>query len=200
MTKNVIVFGATGRTGAYIVRRFQQLEDVNLSLFARTPSKLADAQAAGATVIQGDATNPTDVERALQGQNIVLVSLEGNVLEMARNIVAGAKKTGVRRIIWITGMGIRHEIKGMRGMMLNALAKSRPDYVEAADLIANSGIDYTLLRCPMINDGDNATYHLTDEGEQPRNKSVDRAAIAQAMADMVANESLGRNKSVGITN
>lgn len=52
----------------------------------------------------------------------------------------------------------------------------------------------------MINDGDNTTYYLTNESEQPCNKSVDRATIAQAMADMVANESLGRNKSVGITN
>lgn len=49
MTKNVIVFGTTGRAGTYLVRRFQQLEDVNLSLFASTPSKLTDAQTAAST-------------------------------------------------------------------------------------------------------------------------------------------------------
>lgn len=35
-------------------------------------------------------------------------------------------------------MGIHHEIKGIRGMMLNQLAKKRPEYIEAADTIAAS--------------------------------------------------------------
>ena len=63
----------------------------------------------------------------MEGQDILFCSLEGDVLTMAKNIVAALDKTTVKRIIWITGMGIHHEITGVRGMMLNRYAKQRPD-------------------------------------------------------------------------
>ena len=91
----------------------------------------------GVNVIQGDALNAEDVKKAMEGQDILLCSLEGDVLTMARNIVNALAVTSVKRIIWITGMGIHHEITGLRGAMLNMLAKKRPEYIEAADLIAD---------------------------------------------------------------
>ena len=154
----------------------------------------------GVRIIQGDALNADDVRRAMDGQDILLCSLEGDVLTMAKNIVSVLGETGVKRIIWITGMGIHHEIKGIRGMMLNQLAKKRPDYIEAADTIAASDAVTTLLRCPGIQDGDNEKYELTKEEVQPSHRNVDRAAIAQCMADMIADETLGANESLGITN
>ena len=128
------------------------------------------------------------------------LDLEGDVLTMAKNIVSALGDTGVKRIIWITGMGIHHEIKGIRGMMLNQLAKQRPEYIEAADTIAASSAVTTLLRCPGIQNGDNEVYELTKEGEQPSHRNVDRAAIARCMADMIAYKTLGANESLGITN
>ncbi len=119
---------------------------------------------------------------------------------MARNIVAALETTSVKRIIWITGMGIHHEIKGARGIMLNMLAKKMPEYIEAADMIAASSAVTTLLRCPGIKDGDNTKYFLTREGEQPSRKNIDRAGIAQCMYDLIEDETVGINDSLGITN
>ena len=119
---------------------------------------------------------------------------------MAKNIVAALEETSVKRIIWITGMGIHHEITGLRGKMLNLYAKKRLEYIEAADVIAASSAVTTLLRCPRIQDGDNENYELIKEGVQPSHRNVDRAAIAQCMADMIADESMGVNDSLGITN
>ena len=70
----------------------------------------------------------------------------------------------MKRIIWITGMGIHHEIKGLRGKMLDMYAKQRPEYIKAADTIAASPAITTLLRCPGIKDGNNTKYFLTKEG------------------------------------
>lgn len=97
-------------------------------------------------------------------------------------------------------MGIHHEITGVRGMMLNRYAKQRPEYIEAADVIAVSKAVTTLLRWPGIQNGDNEKYELTKEGIQPSHRNVDRAAIAQCMADMIADESMGVNDSLAITN
>ena len=51
----------------------------------------------------------------------------------------------------------------------------------------------TPLRCPGIQNGDNTTYFLTKEGTQPSKKNIDRAGIAQCMADMIEDETLGCN-------
>ena len=84
--------------------------------------------------------------------------------------------------------------------MLNMYAKQRPEYIEAADTIAASTAVTTLLRCPGIKDGNNTKYFLTKESEQPAHKDIDRAGIAQCMYDMIKDESLGVNESLGITN
>lgn len=84
--------------------------------------------------------------------------------------------------------------------MLNMYAKKRPEYIQAADTIAASSAVTTLLRCPGVKDGNSTTYFLTKEGEQPARKDIERAGIAQCMFDMIQDEKLGVNESLGITN
>ena len=93
--KKVVIFGAAGHTGKYITRKMKQQKDVELTVFVRNPAKFGDMDLENVKVIQGD------------------------VLSMARNIVNALPETTVKRIIWITGMDIHHEITGLRGMMLN---------------------------------------------------------------------------------
>ena len=198
--KKIVIFGAAGHTGKYLTRKMQSLPDASVTAFVRDPAKFGDMNLTGVDVLQGNALVAEDVRRAMDGQDILLCSLEGDVLTMAKNIVAALETTSVKRIIWITGVGIHHEITGMRGFMLNMYAKKRPEYIQAADTIAASSAVTTLLRCPGIQDGDNETYFLTKEGVQPRKQNIDRAGIAQCMADMICDETLGVNESLGITN
>lgn len=198
--KKVVIFGAAGHTGTYITRKMKAEQNIELSVFVRNPDKFGDMDLSGVNVIKGDALNAEDVKMAMDGQDVLLCSLEGDVRTMARNIVDALAVTSVKRIIWITGMGIHHEITGIRGAMLNMLAKKRPDYIEAADIIAASTAVTTLLRCPGIKDGENETYFLTKEGEQPAKRDIERAGIAKCMTDMIADETLGANESLGITN
>ena len=198
--KKVVIFGAAGHTGKYITRKMQSMPDVEVSAFVRNPAKFGNMNVQDVNIIQGDALHAEDVKKAMEGQDILLCSLEGDVLTMAKNIVNALQESSVKRIIWITGMGIHHEITGLRGMMLNILAKQRPEYIKAADTIAASQAVTTLLRCPGIQDGENETYYLTQEGKQPRKNNIDRAGIAKCMADMIEDETLGVNESLGITN
>lgn len=125
--KKVVIFGAAGHTGKYLTRKMQTMEDVELSVFVRNPEKFGNMDMTDVRIITGDALNADDVKQAMNGQDILLCSLEGDVLTMAKNIVAALAETPVQRIIWITGMGIHHEITGLRGVMLNQLAKQRPE-------------------------------------------------------------------------
>lgn len=198
--KKVVIFGAAGYTGKYITRRMMKKTDIELSVFVRNPDKFSDMDMNGVNIIKGDALNYDDVKNAMNNQDIMLCSLDGDILAMAQNIVNALNETSVKRIVWITGMGIHHEITGERGIILAEYAKQRPEYIKAADLIAQSNAVTTLLRCPGIQDGDNVVYHLTTENEQPLERDVDRSAIAQCMADIVTDESIGANDSLGITN
>lgn len=198
--KNAVIFGAAGHTGKYITRRLMKSDDIKLTAFVRDPKKFGDMDITGVNIVCGDALNEADVKKAMEKQDILICSLEGDVLTMAQNIVSALKVTSVKRIIRITGMGIHHEITGSRSIMLNMYAKKRPEYIKAADLIAASDAVITLLRCPGIQDGDNEKYCLTTEREQPAHRNVDRAALAQCIADMIASETLGANESLGITN
>ena len=117
--KKVVIFGAAGHTGKYLTRKMQKTADIELTVFVRNPAKFGDMDMTGVNVITGDALNADNVRRAMEGQDVLLCSLEGDVLTMAKNIVAALAETSVKRIIWITGMGIHHEIRGLQGMMLN---------------------------------------------------------------------------------
>lgn len=152
------------------------------------------------SVVRGDALNEEDVIRAMEGQDILVGSVEGDVLAMAKNIVNTLGKTSVKRIIWISGMGIHGEVKGAAGLMYKTLAKTRPTYIEATDLIAASPAIITVLRCPAINKGGDTSYDLTTEDEQPRCQNVDVVAIGQCVADLIEHEDRGVNESLGITN
>ena len=59
-------------------------EGIELSAFVRNPQKFSDMDMTGVNIIQGDALNEEDVLRAMEGQDILFCSLEGDVLTMAK--------------------------------------------------------------------------------------------------------------------
>lgn len=83
--KKVVIFGAAGHTGKYITEKMKSEEDIELSAFVRNPAKFDGMDISGVNIIQGDALNAKDVKRAMEGQDILLCSLEGDVLTMAKN-------------------------------------------------------------------------------------------------------------------
>ena len=82
--KKVVIFGAAWHTGKYITRKMQKTEGIELSAFVRNPQKFSDMDMTGVNIIQGDALNEEDVLRAMEGQDILFCSLEGDVLTMAK--------------------------------------------------------------------------------------------------------------------
>lgn len=96
-------------------------------------------------------------------------------------------------------MGIHHEVPGEVGKMLDELCRKMPEYVQAADMIAESGTAYTLIRAAHLTDGDNSKYYVQHEGQELHANNVDRIAVAHFIADLVSSGN-GVNESLGITN
>jgi putative NADH-flavin reductase len=159
------IFGATGRTGIPLVQQALAAGHA-VTAFARTPEKLSITHDQ-LTVVQGDATDPAAVERAVSGADAVLSALgqtKGAPKDMqtvaTRNIVAAMQQHGVRRLVSLTGAGvdapqdqpklINHLIKLALKTLSGAVIQDAEGH---AEVIRNSDLDWVIVRGPMLTEG-----------------------------------------------
>ena len=85
--------------------------------------------------VEGDVLDTKTLEAAMAGQDVVYANLAGELEQQARCIVKAMEKTGVKRLIFVSSMGIYDEVPGERfGSILDPYRKS-------ASLIEASGLD-----------------------------------------------------------
>lgn len=197
--KKIVLLGATGRIGRIVLKNLLQ-DDAEVKAYVRSPEKLEKETAQKTEIIKGDILDTPSLHEAMKDTDIVIAAVNGNLLAQAESIVRAMSGSSVSRVMWVTGMGIHHEVPGATGRMLDMLVKSQPEYVQAADLIADSGVPYTLIRAAHLTDGSNEKYYIQHEGEPLHGNTVDRCAVARLITDMVENEDFGVNESLGATN
>lgn len=159
------IFGATGRTGRQLIT--QALEASHeVTAFVRDSSKLGVTHSR-LRVKQSDIYEAKAVESAIAGQDAVLSALgpvRGGPKDVmgaaARNIVAGMKSTGVRRLVTLTGAGVAQPgdepklFNRFMSLMLNTFARDvLTDSAEHAQIVRGSDLDWTIVRVPMLTDG-----------------------------------------------
>lgn len=141
----------------------------------------------------------TILQAALQGQDVVFAALSGDLAKMARQLVRVVEQTGVRRLLFITSMGIYNEIPANVGTSGNL--RSNPilqNYRDAADIIADSSLNYTTIRPGWFDNGDDTNYQLTKKGEPFGGHDVSRQSIADLVVRLSHDATLGSRDSLGI--
>ena len=160
-----LVTGATGYIGGRLVPR---LLDAGLQVraLARTPEKLDSAPwRDGVEVARGDLTDPDSLAAAFDGIDVVyyLVHSMGTSKDFveeearsARNVVEAAKRTGVRRLVYLSGL---HP----DGTELSRHLASR---AEVGEILIESGIETVVLQAGIVIGAGSASFemirHLTD--------------------------------------
>ena len=187
--KKVLIIGATGSLARYVIEALQQMEGVSLTLFMRNKSKLTKNLADGCTLFEGDAMKYADVNLAVATQDIVYINLAGNLDAMANNIVKAMRENKVQRVIAISSIGIYQE------PVKSILAP----YRKLANVIENSGLDYTILRPDWFTHANEVDYALTRKGTPETGSAVSRKSIAAFIATMIANPELHKNENLGIS-
>ena len=134
MAKKVLIIGATGFLGRVVAPYLLEYSDDELTLFSRRANSLPLDDLIRERAIAGDVYDAQALDAAVKGQDIVFVALTGNLADMAREIVASMDRQGVRRLIFITSMGILNEIPawGAAGNVENAPILQ--DYRNASDV------------------------------------------------------------------
>ena len=185
MTK-VLVLGAGGQIARWAVAMLAE-QGVELTLFARDKNRLADVPA-GAQVVEGDVLDRAALTEAVRGQDIVYANLAGTIDEQARLIVETMNAEGVRRLIFVTALGIYDEVPGEFGAWNRQTigASILDTYAAASDVIEASALDYTVLRPAWLSDADEVDFEVTGRDEPFKGTTVSRKSVAALVAQIVA--------------
>ena len=159
----IVVFGATGRTGIPLIEQ-ALAKGHSVVAFVRDPQKLS-LRHDRLSVVQGDVMNAADVQKAIPADVDAVISVlapvKGSPATMmptaADNIIAAMKQQGVKRLIWMTGAGVRMPqdqpqlFDKVMGFLLNTFAKEvAAQSREAVEKVQASGLDYVIPRAPML--------------------------------------------------
>ena len=152
--KKILVIGASGFIGGYLTKQLLS-EGYTVRCLARSPNKLEELANRGCEIVKGDFTDPTSVQHALESMDAVYVSIhtlapqqrgtaelgfmdiEMNALH---NIVAGCNFHNVRRLVYVTSLGISADAK-------DAWTGGR---WKTQQYLLNSGMDVTVIQPGMI--------------------------------------------------
>lgn len=194
---NVLIIGATGTVGSTTRWYFLDHTDDQLTLMARNTDRLGDLETSRETAIAGSVTDAAALKIALQGQDFVFAALSGSLKSMAQALVAAMDQSDVKRLAFITSMGIYDEIPAsLGGGNVSQNPVLRP-YREAADVIEASDLDYTIIRPGWFDNG-STDYGITHKGEPFGGHDVAVESIADLVTRLAHDPSLGLRDSLGI--
>lgn len=197
MTK-VLIIGASGSIGSVVAPELLKKTSADLVLASRHPQAITIDDPEREQAIKLDVINDQELAAALKGIDFVFAALSGRMNTFAKHLVKVMDEVGVKRLAFITTMGIYQEIPAWLGESPNPYHNMilRP-YRKAADTIENSDLDYTIIRPGWLDNGD-ANYELTKKGQPFGGHNVSRYAIADLVAKMVKDPSFGSHESYGI--
>lgn len=193
----VAVFGATGRTGRRLLVLAQE-KGLQVNALARHPEELGEFRG-HVTVVEGSVTDPIAVEQTLARCGAVLSVLgpkrdsPADLLATASlNILAAMKKEGTRRVVVLTNTAVKDPsdrlplaqnlIRFMLPVVNGNLVR---DSIAAAQLIATSGLDWTLVRPAILTDGPRTGTYKAGALVRGMPLRVSRADVAEFMISCV---------------
>ncbi|KJC65057.1 SDR family oxidoreductase [Agreia bicolorata] len=135
-----MVSGASGGFGREAVELLlERVAPQDLILVTRNPASLADLAARGAEVRQGDFDRPEELDTAFAGADrMLLISTRdvGRRAEQHAIAIEAATRAGVQHIVYTSSDGSE---PGNPAIVA-------PDHLRTEILLAESGVDYTVMR------------------------------------------------------
>jgi len=196
-TSRLAIFGATGRTGRQLLA-LSDSKGLQVNVLARVPESLTNLRNPPA-VTKGTITDLRAVETVVAGSDAVLSTLgrgSGSPPDLmtvaARNLVSAMCKSGIRRIVVLTNTAVvdptdapslQHRL--LRAVLSVANGSLRRDSAVAAKIISDSGLDWTLVRAPILTDGPKTGAYRVGRLDGQIPLRVSRADVAEFMLSCV---------------
>jgi len=209
----ILVLGATGGTGRAAVARLLAAGH-EVTAFGRHPERVG-APSERLRLAVGDALNASDVERAVAGQDAVVVTLgiSENALRVrllgpahtpldvrsagTRNVMTAMRRHGVRRLVVLSSYGVgdtRAKLGLMDRLFFDLILKHQiADTEKQSRDVSESGLDWVLVQPVHLTDGPDAEAFASTRGETELSK-ISRQSVARFLAGaVVGTEYIGKS-------
>ena len=203
----ITILGANGRIARIAEGMLLEHNDIKLTLFVHHDNELSEdiRNNANVTIVKGDAKNPDDVLAAIEGADEVYANLaatqdsSADIIPMAKAVLDMMDKAGVKRLVWISSLGIYNEVPGEFGAWnANILGDYLVNYRKAVDVIEASDLDYTIIRPAWLTDKDEVDFEITEKGELFRGTEVSRKSVASEVVELLLNPDEEVRASIGL--
>jgi uncharacterized protein YbjT (DUF2867 family) len=168
--------------------------DARLTLYLRRASRLTNPDPERVTIVEGDVLARPTLEAAMKGQDVVYANLAGDMQPQAESIVAAMHAAGVKRLLFISSMGIYGEVPGER------YASVLDPYRDSAAVIEASDLDYTILRPGWFTRDAAVDYRITQKGEAFKGHDVSLNSVSDLIVKLALNPALEVRRSLGVSN
>jgi uncharacterized protein YbjT (DUF2867 family) len=191
---NVLILGANGSVARVAIELFLKQTDAKLTLYLRDPRKLRRTiESDRVRIVQGDVLDTAKLAVAMAGHDVVYANLAGDLARQAKSIVKAMNETGLRRLIFISSMGIYGEVPG------ETYRSILDPYRDSARVIEESDLDYTILRPAWFTDADEVDYETTQKGEPFRGGIVSRKSLASLIVKLAQSPQLEIRRNLGVS-
>lgn len=201
--EKVLILGAHGKIAQLTRAQLLAKTDAQLLLFLRKANRLTIQDQQREQLVEGDASQQADLVQAMKGVTVVYANLAGaNIEAQAKAVVSAMKAAGVKRLIWISTLGIYDEVPGEYGQWNHQMLDDGylPTYAAAAKVIETSGLAFTIIRPAWLSDKDEIDYEITHRTDAFKGTEVSRKSVAAEVVRLIQNpteavgDSLGLNK------
>ena len=201
-SKKVLVVGATGGTGRATIDALLK-QGHRVTAFSRHAESLENTSDR-LSLLNGDATNPDDIDRAVAGHDAVIITLgitenpirvrlfgaakTPNDVRSAgtRNVIAAMRKHGVSRLVVQSSYGVgetRESLRWVDSLFFSLLLKPQIADTEVQELeVRESGVDWVLAQPVHLTDDESDDMPFASAEGQVREWKISRKGVAQFLA------------------
>jgi uncharacterized protein YbjT (DUF2867 family) len=189
----VLILGANGQLARNTTRVLLDDPAVALTLYLRRAGRLKNTAPNRVKIVDGDVIDEANLRRAMKDQDIVYANLAGDLAAQARTIINTIHAAGLKRLIFISSMGIYGEVPGetYRGVL--------DPYRDSAALIEASDLDYTILRPGWFTREPEGPCHITQKGEPSQGHDIALDSLSALIVRIVTTPGLYLRCSVGVS-
>ena len=190
----VLILGANGQLARNTTRVFLENTDVGLTLYLRRSGRLENPDPARVKIVEGDVLDADALRAAMRGQDVVYANLAGDMARQARAIVEAMHVVGLKRLIFVSSMGIYGEVPGetYRGVL--------DPYRDSAAEIEKSDLNHTVVRPGWFTRDKGVRYRITQKGEPFQGHDVSLDGLSDLITKLATDPNLYRRCSIGVSN
>jgi len=157
----VLLTGSTGYIGRRLKKRLIDSENVNLRLFVRNKKTLSSKLSKDVEVVEGDTFDKEKLEKALTGvdtayylvHSLSRTNYKDLDKQSAQNFVDIAIKCGVKRIVYLGGLGVKDENTSEHllsrietGEVLSSNENIQTVWIRAGVIIGSGSTSFEIIR------------------------------------------------------